>query len=41
METSNSRHLGQCKLESGQVIENCRIGYRTFGNLIRHAIMLC
>lgn len=23
--------LGQCKLESGQVIEDCRIGYRTFG----------
>lgn len=25
--------LGQCKLLSGQVIENCRIGYRTFGKL--------
>ena len=25
--------LGQCKLESGQVIENCRVGYRTFGRL--------
>ena len=25
--------LGHCKLESGQVIENCRIGYRTFGQL--------
>ena len=25
--------LGQCKLESGKIIENCRIGYRTFGNL--------
>jgi homoserine O-acetyltransferase len=25
--------LGRCKLESGQVIENCRVGYRTFGNL--------
>ena len=25
--------LGQCKLKSGQVIENCRIGYRTFGSL--------
>ncbi len=25
--------LGQCKLESGQVIEACRIGYRTFGAL--------
>lgn len=26
-------HLGQCKLESGKVIEDCRIGYRTFGML--------
>jgi homoserine O-acetyltransferase len=25
--------LGQCKLESGQVIQDCRIGYRTFGKL--------
>jgi homoserine O-acetyltransferase/O-succinyltransferase len=25
--------LGQCKLESGQVIEDCRVGYRTFGHL--------
>ena len=25
--------LGQCKLESGQIIENCRVGYRTFGKL--------
>lgn len=25
--------LGQCKLESGQAIENCRVGYRTFGKL--------
>jgi homoserine O-acetyltransferase/O-succinyltransferase len=25
--------LGQCKLKSGKVIENCRIGYRTFGLL--------
>jgi len=25
--------LGQCKMESGQVIEACRIGYRTFGTL--------
>jgi homoserine acetyltransferase len=25
--------LGQCKLESGKVIEDCRIGYRTFGKL--------
>jgi homoserine O-acetyltransferase len=25
--------LGQCRLESGQVIEDCRVGYRTFGTL--------
>ena len=25
--------LGQCKLESGQVIEDCKVGYRTFGKL--------
>ncbi|MGD0841464.1 MAG: alpha/beta fold hydrolase [Candidatus Acidiferrales bacterium] len=25
--------LGRCQLESGQAIENCRIGYRTFGAL--------
>jgi homoserine O-acetyltransferase/O-succinyltransferase len=25
--------LGKCKLKSGQVIEGCRIGYRTFGSL--------
>jgi homoserine O-acetyltransferase len=25
--------LGQCKLESGQTIENCHVGYRTFGKL--------
>jgi homoserine O-acetyltransferase/O-succinyltransferase len=25
--------LGQCKLENDQVIEDCRIGYRTFGRL--------
>jgi homoserine O-acetyltransferase len=25
--------LGQCKLESGQAIEDCRIGFRTFGRL--------
>jgi homoserine O-acetyltransferase/O-succinyltransferase len=25
--------LGQCKLESGQTIEDCRVGYRTFGHL--------
>lgn len=25
--------LGRCTLESGQVIEHCRIGYRTFGRL--------
>ena len=22
--------LGQCKLENSQVIEDCRVGYRTF-----------
>jgi homoserine O-acetyltransferase len=26
-------NLGQCKLENGQVIQDCRIGYRTFGRL--------
>jgi len=26
-------NLGQCKLENGQIIEDCRIGYRTFGQL--------
>jgi homoserine O-acetyltransferase len=26
-------NLGQCKLDNGQVIEDCRIGYRTFGTL--------
>ncbi len=26
-------HLGQCKLDSGQVIQDCKIGYRTFGHL--------
>jgi homoserine O-acetyltransferase len=26
-------HLGRCALESGQTIEDCRIGYRTFGKL--------
>jgi len=26
-------NLGQCKLENGQTIEDCRIGYRTFGRL--------
>jgi homoserine O-acetyltransferase len=26
-------HLGRCVLESGAVIEDCRIGYRTFGHL--------
>lgn len=26
-------NLGQCKLENGQVIQDCRIGYRTFGAL--------
>jgi homoserine O-acetyltransferase/O-succinyltransferase len=25
--------LGRCQLESGQVIEHCRVGYRTFGHL--------
>jgi homoserine O-acetyltransferase len=25
--------LGHCQLESGQAIENCRMGYRTFGSL--------
>jgi homoserine O-acetyltransferase len=25
--------LGRCTLESGQVIEHCRVGYRTFGHL--------
>jgi homoserine O-acetyltransferase len=25
--------LGQCRLESGHIIDNCRIGYRTFGKL--------
>ncbi len=25
--------LGQCRLESGKVLEDCRIGYRTFGKL--------
>jgi homoserine O-acetyltransferase len=25
--------LGQCRLKSGNVIEHCRIGYRTFGSL--------
>jgi homoserine O-acetyltransferase len=25
--------LGKCTLESGQVIENCKIGYRTYGKL--------
>lgn len=26
-------NLGQCKLESGQAIEDCRVGYRTYGHL--------
>jgi homoserine O-acetyltransferase len=26
-------NLGRCQLESGQAIENCRVGYRTFGVL--------
>src|SRR5258708_31223527 len=25
--------LGDCKVESGEVIRDCRIGYRTFGKL--------
>jgi homoserine O-acetyltransferase len=25
--------LGQCKLENGQIVEDCRVGYRTFGHL--------
>jgi len=25
--------LGLCKLESGQIIQDCRVGYRTFGQL--------
>ena len=25
--------LGQCKLENGQAIEDCRVGYRIFGHL--------
>ncbi len=25
--------LGQCKLESGQVIQDCQVGYRTYGHL--------
>ena len=25
--------LGKCKLENGQTIDECRIGYRTFGQL--------
>jgi len=31
--TQKIAELGQCKLESGQVIQDCRIGYRTFGQL--------
>jgi homoserine O-acetyltransferase len=26
-------HLGDFKLENGQVIKDCKIGYRTFGKL--------
>ena len=25
--------LGQCPLANGQVIEDCRVGYRTYGHL--------
>ncbi len=27
--------LGQCRLENGSIIQNCRVGYRTFGSLDR------
>lgn len=27
--------LGECKLDNGQAIQNCRLGYRTFGKLNR------
>lgn len=26
-------HLGECQLESGETIQECRLGYRTFGRL--------
>ena len=31
--TQQFAELGTCKLESGQQIENCRLGYRTWGKL--------
>jgi homoserine O-acetyltransferase/O-succinyltransferase len=31
--TQQIAQLGTCKLESGQQIENCRLGYRTWGSL--------
>ena len=31
--TQEFAELGECKLENGQVIEDCRVGYRTFGKL--------
>jgi homoserine O-acetyltransferase len=31
--TQRFAELGECKLESGVVIERCRVGYRTFGRL--------
>jgi homoserine O-acetyltransferase len=31
--TQKIAELGQCKLESGQIIQDCRVGYRTFGTL--------
>jgi homoserine O-acetyltransferase len=31
--TQKIAELGQCKLESGQLIQDCRVGYRTFGQL--------
>src|SRR4051812_30552317 len=31
--TQQFADLGTCKLENNQTIQNCRIGYRTFGTL--------